>query len=187
MLGERDLSGYRIRAARESDVAALARVHVAAWQHAYADILAPATLARTDLARSTQRFRRYFRGPERERSRLFVLDGAAGVVGYVNFGASRGTGSEPRGEVFELYLDPDFHGRGGGRKLLSAGLWALSGQRLLPAWVWVLADNARARRFYAGMGGREVARGRVRVGDEVLAQVAYAWTDALPWPEWISP
>ena len=90
----------------------------------------------------------------------------AGVIGYVNSGISSTRGLGARGEVFELYLDPRFHGLGGGRKLLSAALWTLSARRLLPAVVWVLADNHRARRFYEGMRGREVARGTVRVGDQ---------------------
>jgi GNAT superfamily N-acetyltransferase len=184
-----ELSRCRVRAARPADAPALARIHVSAWQHAYRGIIAAHNLARTTEVRAVHRFLREFED-ERDRSLLHVLDGpsaAPGPIGYVHTGPRRDHGRlSTQGEVFELYLDPDFHGLGGGRKLLSAGLWSLSGRRLLPAWVWVLADNARARRFYAGMGGHEVARGRVRVGDQVLDQVAYAWTDSLPWPEWIT-
>jgi GNAT superfamily N-acetyltransferase len=184
-----ELSRYRVRAARPADAAALARIHVAAWRHAYRGIIADHNLAQTTELRAMHRFRRELEG-ERDRSLLHVLDGPAGApgpIGYVHTGPRRDHGRLGRcGEVFELYLDPAFHGLGGGRKLLSAGLWSLSGRRLLPAWVWVLADNHPARRFYVGMGGHEVARGRVRVGDQVLAQVAYAWSDSLPWPEWIT-
>ncbi len=181
-----ELSGYRVRVASDDDVPALARVHVASWHHAYADIIAPHNLAQTTLARAIHRFRGYFWHGGQDLSLLHVLDGEAGVIGYVNSGLSNSRELGARGEVYELYLDPAFHGRGGGRKLLSAGLWALSGRRLLPAVVWVLADNHRARRFYEGMRGREVARGRVNVGDQVLGKVAYAWSDYLPWPEWIT-
>jgi ribosomal protein S18 acetylase RimI-like enzyme len=180
-----ELTGYRVRVARPSDVPALARVHVGSWHHAYQGIIAPHNLAHTSHARALHRFRGYFWHGGQELSLLHVLDGNAGVIGYVNSGISNSRELGVRGEIYELYLDPEFHGLGGGRKLLSAALWALSGRRLLPAIVWVLADNLQARRFYEGMRGQEIADGTVNVGDQVLGKVAYAWSDYLPWPEWI--
>jgi ribosomal protein S18 acetylase RimI-like enzyme len=177
-------SRYRVRAARPQDVGALANIHVTSWHYAYQGILAPHNLALTNFPRSLGRFRGYFwRGGQRH-SLLHVAESDAGVVGYVNSGASNDRELGARGEVFELYLHPDAHGEGAGRKLLSAGLWALSGYRLVPAIVWVLADNHHARRFYEAMRGREVARGKVVVGDQLLDKVAYIWADYLPWPEW---
>jgi ribosomal protein S18 acetylase RimI-like enzyme len=203
---EAALSRYRIRPARPQDVGALAHVHVSSWHHAYREIVEPHNLALTNFSRSISRFRGYFWQGGQNVSLLHVVEGAEGVVGYVNSGltnsrhiafppvdTARARAADealskrplrPRGEVFELYLHPDAHGHGAGRKLLSAGLWALSGRRLLPAIVWVLADNHHARRFYEGMRGREVASGSVTVGDQTLKQVAYGWVDYLPWPEW---
>lgn len=184
-IDDAQLARYRVRLAHANDVAALARVHVASWHHAYQGILSAQSLANTNLARSVSRFRGYFWHGGQDLSLLHVLEGDDGVVGYVNSGLSNSRELGVRGEVYELYLHPDVHGRGGGRKLLSAGLWALSGRRLVPAVVWVLADNHPARRFYERMRGREIDHGEVNVGDEVLAKVAYAWIDYLPWPEWI--
>jgi ribosomal protein S18 acetylase RimI-like enzyme len=188
---EAALSRYRIRPARPQDVGALAHVHVSSWHHAYREIVEPHNLALTNFSRSISRFRGYFWQGGQNVSLLHVVEGAEGVVGYVNSGLTNSRHIvfppgqiRPRGEVFELYLHPDAHGRGAGRKLLSAGLWALSGRRLLPAIVWVLADNHHARHFYEGMRGREVASGSVSVGDQTLKQVAYGWVDYLPWPEW---
>jgi ribosomal protein S18 acetylase RimI-like enzyme len=195
---EAALSRYRIRPARPQDVGALAHVHVASWHHAYREIVEPHNLALTNFARSVSRFRGYFWQGGQNVSLLHVVEGADGVVGYVNSGLTNSRHIDfppldkgmskapirPRGEIFELYLHPDAHGLGAGRKLLSAGLWALSGRRLLPAIVWVLADNHHARRFYEGMRGREIASGSVTVGDQTLGQVAYGWVDYLPWPEW---
>lgn len=180
-------SGYRVRLARGDDVSALARVHVASWHHAYRGIIAPRNLERTNFSRSVSRFRGYFWQGGQSVSLLHVLDSSEGVVGYVNSGLSNSRELGMRGEVYELYVHPDAQGRGGGRKLLSAGLWALSGRRLLPSVVWVLTDNRRARGFYEAMRGRELACSTVEVGDQVLDRVAYAWTDYLPWPEWIDP
>lgn len=184
--GELELSDYRVRFAQVEDVPALARIHVDSWHHAYRGIIAPRNLAYTSYARSLSRFRGYFWHGGQDLSLVHVLDGRHGVIGYVNSGLSNSRELGARGEVYELYLDPKFLGLGGGRKLLSAGLWALSARRLLPAVVWVLADNGRARRFYEGMRGRELAAGTVEAGDQVLGKVAYVWADYLPWPEWIA-
>lgn len=182
---ELELSEYRVRLAQPGDVPALARVHVESWHHAYRGVIAPRNLVYTSYSRSLSRFRGYFWHGGQDLSLLHVLDGRHGVIGYVNSGLSNSRELGVRGEVYELYLDPKFHGLGGGRKLLSAGLWALSSRRLLPAVVWVLQENERARQFYERMRGREVAAGNVEVGDQVLAKVAYVWADYLPWPEWI--
>lgn len=176
----------RVRLARPSDVPALARVHVASWHQAYAGIIAPRNLAKTNFGRSVSRFRGYFWHGGQNVSLLHVLEGEDGIVGYANSGLSNSRELGALGEVYELYVHPDAQGRGGGRKLLSAGLWALSGRRLMPAVVWALADNHRARRFYERMRGREIARSSIDVGDQILGKVAYAWVDYLPWPEWVS-
>lgn len=186
-----ELPPSRVRPATVADIPALARVHVESWHHAYRGIIADHNLVHTSESRALNRFRGYFWDGGQDKSLLHVLDlrdapGGSGVVGYVNSGLSNSRKLGARGEVYELYVDPEFHGRGAGRKLLSAALWALSGRRRLPAVVWVLADNHRARRFYEGMRGREVATATVEVGDQVLDKIAYTWSDYLPWPEWIS-
>lgn len=176
---------YRVRDAEPRDVPALARVHVASWHHAYAGIISDLNLAATHERRSLARFRAYFVTGERRRSFMQVVEGESGVVGYVNGGASVGGSLRARGEIFELYLLPEVQGQGLGQMLFSAGLWRLAGARAMPAVVWVLADNRRARRFYARMRGQVCARGTAAVGDQRLRKVAYRWADYLPWPSWM--
>jgi GNAT superfamily N-acetyltransferase len=82
---------------------------------------------------------------------LATLDGA--VVGWASFGPYRGEpDSTADGELYALYLRPEWVGRGVGRALTDAvvaGTVRRGRRRLL---VWVLADNSRARRFYAAAG-----------------------------------
>ena len=184
-LDQAERTPSRVREAEPRDVPALARIHVVSWHHAYAGIISPTNLAATNERRSLARFRGYFvtGGPKRSFLQVLELDGR--VVGYINGGRSTTKGLAARGELYELYLEPQLQGQGLGRKLLSSGLWRLAGARAMPAMLWVLADNHRARRFYARMRGREFAKGWTQVGDQRLAKVAYRWADYLPWPEWI--
>jgi ribosomal protein S18 acetylase RimI-like enzyme len=55
------------------------------------------------------------------------------------------------GELYALYVTPDWWSEGVGRSLMDAVLAALRDdyQRVV---LWVLADNTRARRFYGKAG-----------------------------------
>jgi ribosomal protein S18 acetylase RimI-like enzyme len=169
----------RIRLARASDAYPLANIHVASWHATYRDLIAPHNLARIEFKRTLARFRRHFW--QDDDSLMHVLELKSGIVGYACSGSTRDLGM--RGEVYELYLDPNLQRRGHGRRLLSTALWALAGRGQSPALVWVLSENHGARRFYEMMGGREIAEADARFGDQTLAKTAYAWLDYLPWPE----
>jgi GNAT superfamily N-acetyltransferase len=56
------------------------------------------------------------------------------------------------GELYALYLIPAWWSAGVGRTLMTSVLDALRGDRYRRVVLWVLADNARARRFYERAG-----------------------------------
>ncbi len=56
------------------------------------------------------------------------------------------------GELYALYVTPAWWSAGAGRALMGSALAALRDDRYPRAVLWVLADNARARRFYARAG-----------------------------------
>lgn len=61
------------------------------------------------------------------------------------------------GEIRHLYVAEAARRHGLGRRLLATALGALAAQGCATAALGVVRQNARARRFYAGRGGREVA------------------------------
>jgi GNAT superfamily N-acetyltransferase len=56
------------------------------------------------------------------------------------------------GELYALYLLPAWWSAGVGRALMTSALDALRGDRYRRVVLWVLADNARGRRFYERAG-----------------------------------
>jgi len=171
----------RLRQASEADVQALAEIRVATWHAAYRGILPDHELARVDVASSRRAF-------ERHRSRpghalWMAEDRRLGTpLGYTLVGPQLDPRlREFRGEVFELYVAPEYHGEGIGRQLLAAGLWQLVDRGQNPSLVWVLSQN-RAQHFYAACGGELIARDTVEFGGYRGYRCAYGWAEVLPLP-----
>lgn len=71
------------------------------------------------------------------------------IVGFVNHVASRDSEADGSvGEITTIYLLPEHFGEGYGRALMDAATATLREAGFAQATLWVLADNARARRFY---------------------------------------
>jgi ribosomal protein S18 acetylase RimI-like enzyme len=102
-----------------------------------------------------------------------VADMGEGPVGYARLGDARRR-DRGTGEIYELYLLPEYQGVGLGRRLFGARArrWREGRPRLV---VRALAENAAACRFYRAMGGREVGRGREVIGGRRLETVSFVW------------
>ncbi|WP_328912630.1 MULTISPECIES: GNAT family N-acetyltransferase [unclassified Streptomyces] len=141
-----------IRLMTEADVPAVSRIRVRGWRAAYGGIVPRSYLDAMDADEDAAR-RREFLAHSAGRVRDLVAVEADEVVGWAAFGPYRGedTGAE-NGELYALYVRPESIGTGIGRALTAAVLEqsAELGRRTVA--LWVLADNARARRFYAAAG-----------------------------------
>ena len=144
--------GVLIREMTEADVAAVSAIRVQGWQWAYAGIVPQPYLDAMDPEEDAARRREFLaRGAGRVHNLLAEVDGAP--VGWAALGPYRGEPDDSGdGELYALYVLPAHVGTGVGRALTTAAVRRtaeLGRDRLL---LWVLADNARARRFYDAAG-----------------------------------
>lgn len=137
-----------LRAARPADAVALGVVQAATWHAAYRNLLSEPALAAVTPAREARRLARRI-----ERSGVVIAEVAGAVIGYVAFGPGRDC-DRTDGEIEALYVLPALQGRGIGRGLIEAALLHLATQGLEPGYLWVLANNERARGFYERSGFR---------------------------------
>lgn len=165
-----------IRPAQPRDAAEIARLHVRTWQAAYRGQVPDAYLKSLD-AEIEERTARWegliASAASRRRHQLLALDGDR-LVGFVTFGPSEGEQDPEVGEVYAIYVDPGSWGRGFGRDLFAAAMRGLADAGFDAATLWVLATNARARRFYEAAGW--VADGAMKTerrGDIELHEVRY--------------
>jgi ribosomal protein S18 acetylase RimI-like enzyme len=134
-----------IRRATVLDAPALGQVHVRAWQAAYRGQMPDDYL---DGLRPEERAAGWERGLSRDRDRdpVLVAEEDGRVVGFAVVGPAEDP--EGAGELYAINVGPDRWGTGAGRALLAAAQAELARLDYAEAVLWVLPDNARARRFY---------------------------------------
>jgi ribosomal protein S18 acetylase RimI-like enzyme len=160
-----------IRRARAGDAAAVARAHDEAWRATYRGIIPGPELERL----VTRRGDAWWDGAIRKGSRISVLVFGDHVAGYTNYGRNRARSLSYDGEIYELYLRPEYQGLGFGRRLFTTARRDLMQSGLKSLVLWALSDNEPALAFYRALGGQPVARSSEKFGDKVLDKVAFAW------------
>ena len=160
-----------LRTAKDSDLAAVGGVHQRSRVAAYAHILAPETLALRTAESFGEWWTERYRW-ERDTHRLTVAELDDAVVGFTYVGPSETDGAA---ELYAIHVEPGLVGTGVGRALMRdalTGLAEIGGSR---AVLWVLADNERARRFYAAGGWTPDGATRVEpVNGEPVEQLRYS-------------
>ena len=163
-----------IRRARAGDAADIARVEIETWRATYAGVLPDRMLLGMSERRLTAGWRDTI-ARAAAGQHVAVAD-CRGVVGFGSCGPMRAGALPYDGEVFTLYVLPDYQGRGIGRALLAKLFATLAAAGGRSALIWVLADNP-SRFFYHAMGGALVAVRRERQWGSVLRAMAYGWSD----------
>jgi ribosomal protein S18 acetylase RimI-like enzyme len=160
-----------VRRAEARDAEAITAVHDAAWRFAY-DGMIPAKELNRIVAR---RGPRWWDRAIRRGTAILVLELGNVVCGYATIGPNRARNLAQKGEVYELYMKPEYQGIGLGTRLFLAARRELARFGFDSVVVWALADNDIACRFYGNAGGRKVARANERFGEVSLSKIAFAW------------
>ncbi len=159
------------RRARPAHAADIADIHDAAWRATYRGLIPG-----MELEKMVQR-----RGPLwwetaiKRGSRVLVLTFGDAVAGYANVGRNRARGLPYEGEIYELYLRPEYQGLGFGRRLFEDARKELVSAGFDGLAVWALADNEPALGFYKALGGMRVARSSENFGGRTLEKLAFGW------------
>ena len=152
-----------IRDAVAADAVVLAELHVRGWQWAYRGLLPAEYLDGLSVERRRELWQTILMRAAPE-ARTWVLEWGGRPVGFASIGPARDDDVAPEtAELYALYLDEQAAGRGLGRALLAHAMAHLVARNYAAATLWVLASNARARRFYEAAGWRPDGGRRVEV------------------------
>jgi GNAT superfamily N-acetyltransferase len=152
-----------IRAGSAADAAEIRRVRRESWIAAYTGIIDGAAIDRATAEPPPDRPAPD--PPPHVRTLVAVGGDDPAVIGFASFGPERAvvSASYPTvpqasgrtalpGELYALYVAPAWWSTGTGRALMGSVLTALTETGYPRVVLWVLADNARARRFYERAG-----------------------------------
>ena len=128
----------------EDEVRGKAFVHWKCWQVTYPGLVSQTYLEKFTLEVSEERAKAW-------RDNILVAKDGYRVIGFVGYG-HHGPEDPDTGEVYALYVLPEYQGMGVGRQLLDAALDKLSAFPLL--CLWAVKGNERAIRFYEKNGFR---------------------------------
>ena len=173
------IAGASLREATAMECAAIAHVHVETWRSCYVGLVPDSYLIGMSEEREAVIWRENI-GRGRAGSVLVVEHEGSGVVGFGSCGASRYRGMAYAGEIYTLYVLPDWQNRGLGRALVGGLFEELAADGLTSAFLWMLTGNP-TRFFYEALGGQVVAERQERFAGTSLDQTAYAWPDLVTW------
>lgn len=161
-----------IRAATIDDAPAIARVHVASWRSTYRTLLPGDFLDSLSEVGYAERWQRFI---GEAGNLVYVIEDAGRLVGFASGGRERAGEAGYKGELYAIYVLDDFQRRGYGRQLLHAVVEGLKKMGLDDMIIWVLRDNAPARKFYEELGGGYVRAQSITIGSATLQEVSYGW------------
>jgi ribosomal protein S18 acetylase RimI-like enzyme len=162
-----------------SDSADLAQMHVASWRETYPGLVPEAMLSSLSVGARAAAWSRVLAEPSPS-SAVFVAELGGSIVGFGSCGPQRADTLRIKGydgEISAIYVLKALQRRALGTRLLLAMASRLQACGFQAASLWVLRDNAPARRFYERCGGQMIAEREDVRPQGILFEVAYGWSD----------
>ena len=142
-----------VRRAAPEDAAAIAAVHVRAWQVAYRGLMPDQLLDGLSVTEREEFWRQALAGGQGP-SKVFVAVEDEAVLGFCAIATpSRDDDADDHvAEIGAIYVDPYVWRSGVGRALMEVALTDLRAAGWRAVTLWVLAENRPARDFYREFG-----------------------------------
>ncbi len=143
---------FTIRPMTLDDVPPVAAVNVASWRAAYRGHFPDEVLDGLSVNDRATARAEWMAAPAPD-VRHWVLVSDERLAGYADTGPARHADLPGKpGEVWTIYLHPDFWDAGAGRLLFAHAVDDLLDRGFAPLVLWVLETNVRARTFYEAAG-----------------------------------
>lgn len=172
------MADVSVRPARPSDAPAVARVQLATWQAAYAEVLPPAALA-LDVADVSAAWEQAVGAPPSPYHRVLVaLDGQE-VVGFAACEPAPDEDlEEPAAELTALLVEPRWGRRGHGSRLVAAAVDLWREDQVPQAVTWVFESDAVVEAFLTSAGWGPDVAGRTLEAEQTAVRQR-RWHTAL--------
>lgn len=160
-----------VRRAEAQDARAISDVHRKAWTSTYSGLIPHKPLTQMLERRGEKWWLKATRGT----ATMLVLDIGGLIVGYATLGLNRARGLPQDGEIYEIYLLPEYQGVGFGKLLFGEARRLLKSLGCDGIVVWCLEESSQAERFFRAQGGRDVAEGMEDFAGTQLRKLGFIW------------
>lgn len=141
---------YKIRYADINDARTLGEIHSQSWKVIYKGIVPDEILNNITAEKREKYFEKALSQGWEEDALIFKEDKA---VGLICIGRCRDEDKDDSyGEIWGIYLLPEYWNRGIGYELINWGLTELRKRSYKKVTLWVLEENIKARNFYEKVG-----------------------------------
>jgi GNAT superfamily N-acetyltransferase len=143
-----------VRLARPEEGEALRALHVRTWEATYRGLVPEEMVQKRLVQHRAVDWADRVREQEAAGGGVLVLVSGDELVGLCQYGPTDDPDHDPTcvGQVYRLYVDPRFQGRGGGRRLIETAGDLLCDAGMRTATLYVLKTDPRARGFYQHLG-----------------------------------
>ena len=156
-----------IRPARPADLALIADIQFSSWKDAYAGVLPEPYLADQMAAD----LNRHWRSVKIQSGDVLLIAEETEAVGFI------AVWCRPDPFIDNLHVKPSKRSGGIGAMLMQSAARQLIQQGHKTAYLWVLANNARAIRFYEKLGGVYTDRAVKNLFGHKAASIKMEWSD----------
>jgi len=160
------------RRANIKDALAVAKVHVESWRKSFAGIVPQEFLDNLSIEKREKVFRQRL---GEVNYKMFVAETFRdGVVGFTDFGKSREDDSPFKGELYAIYLLPEWQRKGIGENLFRLCQKELIADKINSMYLEALKVSPY-KPFYKKMGGQIVGQGKHFLANVEYETVFYGW------------
>ncbi|BCH57935.1 N-acetyltransferase [Agrobacterium vitis] len=160
-----------VRPAAPDDGRALSEAHREAWQSTYSGLIPHQALIRMMERRGETWWRKATNGL----ATVLVVDIGGVIAGYATLGLNRARGLPYDGEIYEIYMRPEYQGVGLGFTLFTECRRLLKSLGCRGLVVWCLEDCAGAVNFFRSNGGTDSVEGMEDFDAVSLKKLGFVW------------
>lgn len=164
----------QIRELKPDDLTMIARVNVDTFRETHGAFVPDSFVRDLSYEGAEQRFKRMLRKAE-DLSTIFVAEDSGDVIGYAMCGLAREKVLHYQGELYSIYILPQYHGKGIGRRLLNSVSKHLRMQGANSMFVVVFSENISGRKFYEVLGGQCVEERTIELRGADVRETIYGW------------
>ncbi len=166
---------FNIRQAKPEDASDIADVHIKSWRQAYKGIIHQSYLDNgLDISGLTKHWQERLK---QSRKGTFLAFNGPVINGFASIGKSRDDDYPDYAELYAIYLDPDYFGKGVGKALFQTCLEYAVTQGFKKLFVNVLTNNKMGRDFYERMGALPIENGEeeLTIDGKPYLEMRYEW------------